>query len=324
MIRTIFLTLVLLCMCVPASMATAKMDFDTWLRGVRYDAKREGVSDRTIQVALNADLKPVQKIIDLDRKQPEGTITFAKYRGNTVNATRIKKGKNMLWRHRHELSRVQAAYNVPSRFVVALWGIETNYGGYTGGFDVVTALATLAWDGRRADFFKKELMNALHILDQGHIPHAQMKGSWAGAMGQSQFMPSSFLKFAVDFNRDGRRDIWNTHEDVFASASNYLVMHGWKSGETWGREVRLPKGFNPSLAGLDTKKHISEWARLGVRTAWGGPLPTADIAGSIIQPDGAGGPAYLVYDNFRVFMKWNKSIYFATAVGLLADSLIAD
>lgn len=206
---------------------------------------------------------------------------------------------------------------------MALWGIETSYGRNTGGFDSVSALATLAYDGRRPAFFRRELIKALRILDEGHISAEDMRGSWAGAMGQNQFMPSSFERFAVDENGDGRTDIWKSLPDVFGSTANYLARSGWNAEERWGRRVVLPKGFSTKLIGWDTTKTLGQWAKLGVRFA---DDPEAirkfsDMEASIIAPDGLAGPAFLVYGNARVIMKWNKSTYFVTSVGLLADQI---
>jgi membrane-bound lytic murein transglycosylase B len=226
---------------------------------------------------------------------------------------------------------------VQPRFIVALWGIETNFGQNQGGFSVVQALATLAYEGRRSAYFRGELFNALRILDADHIKPAAMIGSWAGAMGQSQFMPSSFLKFAVDYDGDGKRDIWNTRADVFASAANYLKKSGWRDDQTWGREVKLPANFAPQLKALmptepppgcralrfiSERKPLTEWHQMGIRRSDGGPLPhRADLLASLAVPEGEQGPALLVYENFRTTLKWNCSILFATAVGMLADHI---
>ena len=207
------------------------------------------------------------------------------------------------------------------RFIVAFWGIETDFGRITGGFKVVPALATLAFDGRRGAFFRKELLHALRIIEEGHISAKQMTGSWACAMGQPQFMPSSFNGYAVDHDGDGRKDIWTTRDDVFASAANYLSRYGWRGDERWGREVRLPEGFDASLQGLKVKKPIADWAALGVTLRGGAPLPGKTLLASLILPGGKGGPAYLVYNNYRVILKWNRSHYFAIAVGHLADKI---
>ena len=207
------------------------------------------------------------------------------------------------------------------RFIVALWGIETNFGQLTGGFEVIPALVTLAHDGRRSEYFRKELLNALKIVDQGHIPLSRFTGSWAGAMGQCQFMPSSFLAFAADHDGDGHKDIWQNRADVFASIANYLKGHNWESNRAWGRKVRLPQGFDVKLASLENKKSLSDWKKLGVTASNGAALPQMALDAALVLPDGPSGPAYLVYDNFTRIMSWNRSTFFALAVGELADRI---
>lgn len=311
--------LILLVLASPVSAQT--QSFDTWLSGVKYEAAQKGISQGTINAALQG-IQPIQRVIELDRKQPEWKKTFADYKQMIVNETRVKKGRQLIQDHSVALNEIEKAYGVPKEFIVALWGIETNFGSNTGGFKVVPALATLAWEGRRAAFFKKELLNALKIIDEGHISAASMKGSWAGAMGQNQFMPSSFNAYAVDHDKDGRRDIWGTKIDVFASSANYLKKNGWRTGERWGRRVTLPSSFPKSLITPKVKKSIAYWSSLGVRDYNGGPLPTgSDMLASIVAPDGKGGEAYMVYNNYQTIMHWNRSTYFATSVGLLADRL---
>jgi membrane-bound lytic murein transglycosylase B len=205
--------------------------------------------------------------------------------------------------------------------IVALWGIESNFGGNTGGFDVIPSLATLAYDGRRAAFFRRELLAALRALDDEKIDSSLMRGSWAGAMGQCQFMPTTYLRHAVDHDGDGRRDIWDNEADVFASIANYLVAEGWQGGRIWGREVRLKRPLPPEEIGLENRRGLAEWSKKGVQTPGGRPLPVAAMEASLIQPDGPGGRSFLVYDNFRALMRWNRSTYFAVSAGLLADRL---
>lgn len=294
--------------------AFAAQDFNLWLQEVKTEARRAGISEKTLDQAFEG-VKPIPRVIALDRKQPEGTITFARYRQNIINDARIAQGRRMMREHRTLLERVSKKYGVPAQYIVALWGIETSYGNNTGGFDVIAALATLAHDGRRSEFFRQELLAALKILEEGHITHAKMRGSWAGAMGQNQFMPSSFHRFAVDGNGDGRRNIWGSLPDVFASTANYLAKSGWKEDERWGRAVSLPAGFDRDLVGLEVQKPLSFWRARGIDV----PRSSGDMMASIVTPDDTKGPAYLVYDNYRVIMKWNKSTYFATSVGLLAD-----
>ena len=295
-------------------------DFGAWLQNMRADAARQGVSQNTINAALY-NIQPSQRVIELDRKQPEYKKTFAQYKEMIVNETRIKKGRQMMRDYHTALQDAENKYGVPKQFIVALWGIETNYGSNTGGFMVVPALATLAWEGRRREFFTKELINALKIIDAGHISADNMKGSWAGAMGQNQFMPSSFNSYAVDGNGDGKRDIWGTKADVFASTANYLKKNGWITGQRWGRRVTLPANFSSNLIGPKIKKPLSYWASLGVKTYGGGNLPIENMQASIVAPDGLGGEAYIVYNNYQTIMDWNRSTYFATSVGLLADRI---
>lgn len=304
----------------PVSAHSQTSDFATWLKNFRQEASSQGVSQKTLDAALTG-IEPIQRVIELDRKQPEHKITFAQYQKNVVNAQRIRQGRELLQTHARTLRAVEQAYGVPAQYIVALWGIETNFGSNTGGFKVVPALATLAWEGRRAEFFKSELLNALKIIDQGHISAADMKGSWAGAMGQNQFMPSSFMAYAVDGNGDGKRDIWNNTTDVFASTANYLSKSGWKATERWGRRVKLPANFSADVVGPKIVKPLSYWKSIGVTDVNGNPLPAADMNASIVAPDGLNGEIYIVYSNYQTIMKWNRSTYFATSVGLLADAL---
>lgn len=298
----------------------ADQPFETWLEGVRAEARQKGISEATVQAAL-ADIQPIPRVIELDRQQPEFTLTFQQYLDRVVPQARIDKGRRLMAEHKALLTRIEGQFGVPARQIVALWGIETDFGRVTGGFKVIPALATLAHDGRRSAFFRKELMDALKIVDDGHIDAERMLGSWAGAMGQNQFMPSSFRAYAIDYTGDGKRDIWTTLPDVLASIANYLSRVGWKNDQTWGREVQLPAGFDIGLAENKTRKAIPEWQALGVRRADGSDLPARDLPAQIVLPAGAGGPAYMVYDNFEVILKWNRSTYFAIAAGTLADAL---
>ena len=294
--------------------------FTEWREGVRTEALSLGISASTFDAAF-LGIEPIPRVIELDRSQPEVTITFAQYLERVVPESRVNQGRELLAKHRELLEPIGREYGVPPRFIVALWGIETSFGNFLGGFPVIGALATLAHDGRRSAYFREELLNALRILEDGHITPDAMVGSWAGAMGQSQFMPSSFVQYAVDHDGDGKRDIWGTHADVFASAANYLAQAGWQAGEIWGREVQLPVGFDQDLTGLKVKKTLAEWQAMGLRRANGTDLPQAAMSGSVVLPGGEGGPAYLVYDNYRTIMRWNRSFYFATSVGLLADRI---
>ena len=294
--------------------------FEEWREGVRSEALVLGISPATFDTAF-AEVEPIPRVIELDRSQPEVTLTFAQYLERVVPESRVAKGRELLAQHRELLEPIGRKYGVPPRFIVALWGIETNFGQFLGGFPVIAALATLAYDGRRSAYFRGELLHALRIVEDGHITADAMMGSWAGAMGQSQFMPSSFVRYAVDHDGDGKRDIWGTQGDVFASAANYLAQAGWRAGEIWGRQVALPAGFDHALTGLEVKKTLAQWQALGLRRADGGDLPQAAMSGSVVLPGGEEGPAYLVYDNYRTIMRWNRSFYFATSVGLLADGI---
>ena len=293
-------------------------DFAAWLVDLRAEAAGQGIRAEVLDAAFDG-VEPIPRVIELDRKQPEVTQTFSEYMAQRVTAALVEEGRRAYRENRALLEEVGARFGVQPRFIVALWGVETRYGAYTGGFPVIASLATLAYDGRRSAYFRGELLKALTILNEGHITADAMVGSWAGAMGQSQFMPSSFLNFAVDFDGDNRRDIWTTKADVFASAANYLARSGWRADQTWGREVRLPEGFDPALADLDVVKRLSAWQALGVRRADGSDLPTRDLAASVVLPGGEDGPAYVIYDNYRTILKWNRSSYFAVSVGYLAD-----
>lgn len=300
----------------------ADKPFPVWLKEFKAEARQKGISEKTLQVAMPDTMKPIARIIELDRKQPEGTTSFDDYLARIVNQARVEKGVTRLLTYPTLLGRVSEAYGVEREVIVALWGVETNYGDFTGGFDVVNALATLAHDGRRSDYFRGELHHALRILEEGHIPHARMKGSWAGAMGQVQFMPSSFFRFAEDFNGDGRRDIWGTQADVFASAANYLVKSGWKKGQPWGRKVVIPDDIDRNLLGVNNSYALQFWHDRGVRLPDGKAVPFEGQAqASVVQPSGPGTSAYLVYENFKVILKWNRSSYFATSVMLLSERL---
>lgn len=294
-----------------------------WLDGVRAEGVEKGVRPAILDEAL-AGIDPIPRVIELDRRQPEFTLTFAQYAERVVPPARVQKGRQVYAQHRALLESVGQRMGVQPRFIVALWGIETDFGRLTGGFNVVNALATLAFDGRRSTYFRKELFDALQILNEGHIEPSKMTGSWAGAMGQPQFMPSSFINFAIDYDEDGRRDIWTTQADVFGSAANYLKRVGWQDDQTWGREVRLPPGFDAGLAEAKAIKRTAEWQALGVRNLDGSALPSRQLDGQIVIPDGPEGRAFLVYDNFRATLRWNRSNYFALAVGLLSDRIGAN
>lgn len=320
--RSLIVSLLVGLFCLGAVPAQAQ-GFEHWLHGFKAEARAQGISEPVLQAAFD-DVRPLPRVLQLDRAQARPGTSFGNYKHRVITQHRIDQGRALRREHHTALQKASDRYGVPAAVIVALWGLETSYGKNTGGFDVIAALATLAYDGRRSDFFRGELLTALRILDEGHIERAAMKGSWAGAMGQNQFMPSSFVKLAVDGNGDGRKDIWNTKMDVFASTAHYLQVNGWKADQRWGRKVKAPAALNAQVD-LDVRKSLAEWQALGVRLPDGKDLPQDQaIKASLLQPDGPQGPSYLVYDNFRVIMHWNKSAYFALTVGLLADLVAQD
>ncbi len=304
--------------------AEPEQDFPSWLADLRTEAARRGISTSTIDSAFAQVAAPLPRVIELDRSQPEFVQTFTGYMGNAISATRIARGQRLIEEHRALFEEVQAKYGVQPQYLTSFWGLESNFGQFTGGFSVLNALATLAWDPRRAQMFRDQFMTALRIIDAGHITAEGMTGSWAGAMGQLQFMPDTFEAYAVDGDGDGKIDIWGSLPDVLHSAANYLSRAGWKGDERWGREVVLPEGFDFALAGTNVRKSVTEWNALGVKRADGSPLGNADLQGSIIMPAGARGPAFLGYNNFRTTMVWNRSTFYAIAVGHLADRIVGE
>lgn len=303
-----------------AAPASARADFAAWLAGFRTEAQAAGISAATLDQAL-ADIAPSPRVIELDRHQPEFTRTFWQYLDNAISPERIAEGRRRLAAHADLLAAIRDRYGVQPRFLVALWGLETGYGSFLGDFPVPQALATLAYESRRAEMFRAELIDALSLVEAGDIAPHRMRGSWAGAMGQVQFMPSTYRRFAVDFDDDGRRDLWSSIPDALASGAHYLASIGWRGNESWGREVRLPADFPWALADLSLELPLVEWQRHGVRRIDGRDLPRADLTASVILPMGHQGPAFLVYNNFRVIMQWNNSSLYALAVGHLADRL---
>ena len=297
--------------------------FQGFLAGMRAEARRAGISAATLDRAF-AGVQPNQKVLERDRHQPEFTMTWAQYRALLITDQRIANGRAACQQNRALLGRVQDRYGVDPGVIIGIWGLESSFGTGMGDFHVVEALATLAWEGRRASFFRGELIAALRILDHGDVTPARMLGSYAGAMGQPQFMPSSYLRYAVDFEGDGRRDIWTSKPDVFGSIANYLAQSGWRGGEPWGQPVTLPANFDRTAAGRDNRRPVGEWARLGRasrRTAgrWRGPIPRPRCC---CRTDPRG-EAFLVYANFAAIRRYNPSDYYALVVGLLGDTLVA-
>ena len=294
-------------------------DFEGWLARFRQEARAEGISVATLSRALEG-LRYRPRVIELDRSQPEFVRPIWQYLDSAVSATRVTNGRQRLDAHRATARDMERRYGVPAEVIVAIWGIESNYGGNFGDFSTLEALATLAFDGRRRDFARAELLAALRILDEGDITPDRMLGSWAGAMGHTQFIPSSFEAYAVDGDGDGRRDIWGSIPDVMASTAHYLDRAGWQPGQPWGVEVRLPDGFDYARTELTHRRSSREWAGRGVRTLSGEPLPDFTAA-SVLVPGGAEGPAFLVGPNFRAILRYNNATSYALAVGTLADEI---
>ncbi|MBN9310042.1 lytic murein transglycosylase [Devosia sp.] len=294
---------------------------DTFIDGVWKRARARGVSRHVFDVAMGG-FTPQSKVVDLSKKQPEFVSTVADYIGKRVTDGQAGKGQDMRGEWKQTLAAVSSRYGVQPEILLAIWGIETNYGGYMGGTNTVHALATLAYSGYRADYFGSELVTALEILEGGHVRFKNMVGSWAGAMGQPQFMPSSFMKYAVDFKGDGHKDIWGSVPDALASIGNYLKSFGWRAGETWGYEVRLPGDFNYQNVWSGINATLGDWSGVGVLRASGKPFPRASDTARLYMPMGGNGPVFAVLPNFDVIKRYNSSDSYALAVGHLADRIL--
>ena len=298
--------------------AFSQNDFKEFLSDISKEAEKKGITTKLIKDFKNKTVF-IPRVIELDRSQPEFKLTLDQYLNKVVTPTRIKKARIKYNENKEILNKIGNFYGVQPRFIVALWGIETDFGRLTGGFSVISALSTLAFEGRRHEYFKKELLNALTIINDGHITMNKMTGSWAGAMGQCQFMPSSFLNYASDWNKDGNKDIWNSKSDVFASAANYLKRVGWSNKITWGRKVYLGNYNN----NVKKNKYIllKNWSSFGVLNENKEKLPQVNIKARLVIPDNYGKYGYLVYKNFDALLNWNRSNYFAIAVGKLSDTI---
>lgn len=308
--------------------------FDEWLAAFKLEAAGQGIRPAIIEAALR-DVRPIEKVIERDRSQAEFTLKFAEYRDRVLTRANIAAGQRMLAQHGPLLRAVSEKYGVQPRFILAIWGIETRYGAVKASTPVMPALATLAFDGRRSAFFRNELMQALHMLDKGYAGTGDLLGSWAGAMGQPQFMPSAYMKFAQDWDGDGKRDIWNNPGDVFASIANFLASYGWSDAETWGRQVRLPEALGQQLTKLQrTEKsgcraldrlsiprQLKEWQAEGVRKADGADLPVKALPAALALPETDGGPAFIVYGNYESILRYNCAHYYALTVGALSDRI---
>jgi membrane-bound lytic murein transglycosylase B len=305
-------------------LAQAERDLPEFVAGLKAKAQAEGISDSLLNQVFK-DFRVNKSAIAADKKQPEDKLRFTRYKNNILSADRIARGRKLYRENYALLQEIAKKYQVPAQYIVALWGTETAYGSFTGGYNVPHALASLAYEGRREELFTKEFIASLKIIEAGHISYAQMKGSWAGAMGQCQFMPTSFFNFAVDYDGDGHKNIWTSKPDVFASIANYLHMSGWNGEEKWGRKIMLPAGFDLKQENINGFFPLSHWKARNVRFADGGALPDLPIQAAFMLPSddrtNANEGAYLVYSNFHVLLKWNFSRFFGTAVGLLADEI---
>ena len=304
--------------------------FDVWLADVRAEAAARGISAALIEKALTG-IEPAPQILERDRTQAEFSLDFDVYLKRRLTRETVRTAQRMAVRHRSLVNRISAKYGVPPGLLVALWGLESNFGRFAGVRPTVPTLATLAYDPRRGPMFRGELISALEIVDRGDIPLDQLKGSWAGAIGQPQFMPSSYLLYAQDFDGDGRRDIWNSHGDVFASIAYFLQQHGWKKGESWGREVKLPAAARKAIESMPrreqgcraqrvmTEQHPSSyWRKLGVRTTANRPLPGGNAPASIFE---TGDHRFLVFRNYDALLGYNCSHHYALSVAMLAGRL---
>lgn len=297
----------------------AAENWSQWLAGVRKEAMQQAIPPALFDEAFAGIHEPSRQIKSFMHSQPEHRLTFLKYRSTRADNYRIAIGRKEYKKNKELLDAIGQEYGVNPCFIVSFWGMETSYGTYMGNFPVIKALATLAYESNRKEVFRKELFIALHILNEGHVSLADFKGEWAGASGQPQFLPSSWVKYAVDYDKDGHKDIWKSKPDVFASIANYMKQNGWKTGEPWAIQVKLPAKFDMKIEGKSIVKPVSEWNTLGVRTENGQPLPNQDLQASIVQP--LGGPTFLAFPNYKMILRYNNSIYYAGAIGYMADKI---
>ncbi|RFB05827.1 lytic murein transglycosylase [Parvularcula marina] len=296
--------------------------YDAFITSFKAEAMAKGISAEVYDREM-ASAKPMQIVVDRNNNQPEFAQAIWTYLDSAVSDRRISDGLNNTAARAAILDKVEAKYGVDKEIIGAIWGLESSYGAILGSHDVISALSTLAYDGRRQSFGKSQLIGALTIIQDGYARRDQLKGSWAGAMGQTQFIPTTYLAFAIDENGDGLKDLWADHEDVFASTANYLAKSGYKADQPWGFEVTLPDGFDYSQASLRTEKTVSSWHQLGVALPTGSLADKADFnaSASVIVPAGANGPAFMVLDNFRAIMKYNNSTSYALGIGRLSDAI---
>ena len=304
------------------AIAENNQDFNSWLAVFKTEALAANISEKTIEDTFkNASL--LSRVIVLDRGQPEFISPFLDYLDKRVTTNQITTGRAKLQEHQVLLNEMEANYGVPKNILIAFWGLETSYGGNKGNFHVASSLMSLAFEGRRAAFFRSQLFDAMRIIDAGHNSATSMRGSWAGAMGHMQFMPSTLLKYGVDADDDGRIDIWKSKPDAFASAANYISRVGWRYNEPIATEVKLPVNFDYALARLNNRKSTLEWVNLGVKDIRNNVIPTLENT-AIVMPQGWQGPAFMIFSNFDVVMDWNRSVNYALSVAYLANQLEKD
>lgn len=305
---------------ISASVQLNEEAFPVCLARLQARARTEGLSETTINSTI-ANLQFVPRVIELDQQQPEFSQTFDNYFSKRATEWRVNEGRRLLQKHQVLLDKLAQEYGVPPQYILSFWGLETNYGSYKGKMSVLNSLATLACEPRRSNYFTIELMQALKLKEKYQFDDDTMVGSWAGAMGHTQFMPSAYAKYAVDADGDGKADLWNSTTDALTSAANFLQHLGWQRNQRWGREVLLPKNYSYNYLGAKQPLPLSQWAALNVTQANGQPLPIVDIQAALYLPAGHTGPAFLGYENFNVIMRWNRSEFYAITVGHLADRI---
>ena len=306
-------------MMIGAVNASNPANWQTWISKIREEAIAKGITQEVFDDAFATIHEPSRQVKGLLHSQPEHRLTFTRYLNTRADNYRIVMGRKNYLKNKKILDDIGQDFGVDPCFIVAFWGMESSYGTYMGDFPVIKSLATLAYDSNRKDFFRKELFLALQILQGGHVSLTNFKGEWAGASGQPQFLPSSWMEYAIDYDADGRKDIWFSKADVFASIANYMKKNGWHSGEPWAIYVKLPHNFDYNLEGKSINKPVSEWNSKGVRQLDGSKLPYPELHASIIQPNG--GPTFLAFPNYQMILRYNNSIYYAGAIGYMADKI---
>lgn len=317
LIRILITAMFLLCSAMVY--AQAQIPWAAWVQQLRQEAVTQGVNP-TLFDNIFSGMVPDTRVLHFDRTQPEKRITFNQYRKSRIDAFRIKLGVSEYKKNQQVLNEIAQHYGVSPYFILSFWGIESSYGRFKGSFPVIKSLASLAYNSPRGDFFRSELLVALQIVNDGHVSMADFKGEWAGASGNPQFLPTSWKKYAVDYDGDGHKDIWNSLPDTFASIANYMKINGWQTNQPWAIEVDLPRNFPNELTTEKVKKSVAEWIKMGIKPSYGFQLPVDEnMLATIVQP--YGGPAFMAFQNFNVIMRYNNSTFYAGSVGYLADSI---